>query len=80
MSRKDLVETNYYPMPSAVLLQNQKTRITIVGDHPHGVTQIENGNVEIMLGITKSDYFHIIVQIVRHMLTTVRVLGARQMV
>jgi hypothetical protein len=44
------VEANYYPMPTAAFLQDDKTRVTILGDVSHGVTSPKAGQLEIMLG------------------------------
>lgn len=44
---KSPVQNNYYPMPTAVVLQNGQQRISIVSNVEHGARFLENGSVEI---------------------------------
>uniref|UniRef100_A0A1I7TR10 mannosyl-oligosaccharide 1,3-1,6-alpha-mannosidase n=1 Tax=Caenorhabditis tropicalis TaxID=1561998 RepID=A0A1I7TR10_9PELO len=41
------VQNNYYPMPTAAVLQNGKQRLSIVSNVEHGARFLENGSVEI---------------------------------
>lgn len=42
------MSANYYPMPSAAVVQSEKARLTISSNVEHGMKQIDKG-VEIML-------------------------------
>lgn len=42
-------EANYYPMSSAVILEDQLTRLTLLSAQPHGVSCLETGQMEVML-------------------------------
>ncbi|KAF1770741.1 hypothetical protein GCK72_002564 [Caenorhabditis remanei] len=41
------VQNNYYPMPTAAVLQNGKQRVSIVSNVEHGARFLENGSVEV---------------------------------
>lgn len=41
------VQNNYYPMPTAAVLQNEKQRVSIVSNVEHGARFLESGSVEI---------------------------------
>lgn len=41
---------NYYPMPTALVLQDSSKRLSILSNVPHGVRTIGKRNFEIMLG------------------------------
>jgi hypothetical protein len=73
------IETNYYPMPSAMLIENERTRLTVIGDHAHGCTLDTAGGVqqmEIMLG-TCAHYarVHVHSQTVHRVLMTAKALA-----
>lgn len=41
---------NYYPMPTALVLQDRSRRLSILSDAPHGVRTTNKTDFEIMLG------------------------------
>ncbi|KAH7642306.1 alpha-mannosidase 2-like protein [Dermatophagoides farinae] len=43
------IEGNYYPMTSAVFIEDEIRRFSILSSHSHGVTSPQNGMIEIML-------------------------------
>ncbi|XP_035828078.1 alpha-mannosidase 2 [Aplysia californica] len=43
------VEANYYPMTSAAILEDRTTRLTLLSGQPHGVSLLEEGQIEVML-------------------------------
>ncbi|KAL3873992.1 hypothetical protein ACJMK2_037065 [Sinanodonta woodiana] len=47
--RENRIETNYYPMTSMVVLEDQYKRLTLHSGQPHGTSSLEQGWVEVML-------------------------------
>lgn len=45
------LQANYYPMPAAAFLETSQHRMTVLADHPHGVSAPDSGMLEIMLGM-----------------------------
>lgn len=43
------IEANYYPMTSALVLEDHVTRLTLLSAQPHGVACLATGQVEVML-------------------------------
>uniref|UniRef100_A0AC35TX24 Alpha-mannosidase n=1 Tax=Rhabditophanes sp. KR3021 TaxID=114890 RepID=A0AC35TX24_9BILA len=43
------IQGNFYPMPSAAYIEDQKKRFTIVGNQPLGVSSQKDGSLEIIL-------------------------------
>ena len=43
------IEANYYPMTSGVILEDTKSRLTVLSAQSHGCTCLEQGQLEIML-------------------------------
>uniref|UniRef100_A0AC35UAH3 Alpha-mannosidase n=1 Tax=Rhabditophanes sp. KR3021 TaxID=114890 RepID=A0AC35UAH3_9BILA len=43
------IQGNYYPMPSTILIEDTKQRLTVIGNQPLGASSLENGAIEIML-------------------------------
>ncbi|BFZ11487.1 hypothetical protein BsWGS_14526 [Bradybaena similaris] len=48
-NRSARIETNYYPMTSAVVMEDKSRRLTLLAAQPHGVSCLETGQLEVML-------------------------------
>ncbi|KAH9495040.1 Alpha-mannosidase 2 [Bulinus truncatus] len=42
-------QANYYPMTSAVMLEDDATRLTLLSAQPHGTASLDTGQLEVML-------------------------------
>ncbi|XP_059140338.1 alpha-mannosidase 2x-like [Physella acuta] len=43
------IQANFYPMTSAVLLEDEITRLTLLSAQPHGASSLDTGHLEVML-------------------------------
>ncbi|XP_032772340.1 epididymis-specific alpha-mannosidase isoform X2 [Rattus rattus] len=47
--RSNPIPRNYYPMVQSAFIEDDKSRLVLLAERPHGVSSQENGQVEVML-------------------------------